>query len=165
MSKIIPTKDALELASENYKEYSVYVASGRAYPCLVDGAKSVQKRITYGMYKSAPRHIVKISELAATGLKYHPHPSSISGVIVSLGDNSNKLSFMDKQGNWGNKAKGIEASADRYIGGKLSDLAIELLCDSIEYCPMMTGELDYEEPIVVSYLVYKWNERYPCRSS
>ena len=31
MSTAIPTKDALELASENYKEYSIYVAAGRAY--------------------------------------------------------------------------------------------------------------------------------------
>jgi len=153
MNKVTPVKDALELAAENYKEYSIYVANGRSYPCIKDAAKSVQKRIIYGMYKSAPRHIVKISELAATGLKYHPHPSSISGVIVSLGDNGNKLSFMDKQGNWGNKAKGIEASADRYIGGKLSDLAIELLCDGIEYCPMMTGELDYEEPVALPALL------------
>ena len=153
MNTNIPTKDALELASENYREYSLYIANGRSYPNILDSAKSVQKRIIYGMYKSAPRHIVKISELAATGLKYHPHPSSISGVIVSLGDNSNKLSFMDKQGNWGNKAKGIEASADRYIGGKLSDLAIELLCDGIEYCPTMTGELDYEEPVALPALL------------
>lgn len=142
----IITKDALELAAENYKEYSLYVASGRAYPCLSDAAKSVQKRVIYGMYKSAPRQIVKTSELAATALKYHPHPTSISGVIVSLGDNGNKLSLMDKQGNWGNKSKNIEASADRYIGGRLSDLAIALFCDGIEYCPTITGELDYPEP-------------------
>lgn len=146
MSNSIPVKDALELASENYREYSLYISKGRSYPGITDGAKSVQKRVIYGMYKSAPRQIVKTSELAATALKYHPHPTSISGVIVSLGDDGNKLSLMDKQGNWGNKSKNIEASADRYIGGKLSDLAIALFCDGIEYCPTITGELDYPEP-------------------
>lgn len=139
-------KDALEMASENYREYSLYISQGRAYPCLHDGSKSVHKRAVYGMYKDAPRSIVKVAELSATALKYHPHPTSISGVIVSLGDKSNKLSFLDTQGNFGNRALGIEPAADRYIGGRLSDLAIDFLCDSIDYCPRITGELDYEEP-------------------
>lgn len=62
MGKVIPTKDALELASENYKEYSIYIANGRSYPCLVDGAKSVQKRVIYSLYKKAPRSIIKVAD-------------------------------------------------------------------------------------------------------
>ena len=139
-------KDALELAQENYKNYSIYVAQGRAYPNIKDGAKSVYKRAVYGMWKDAPRSKVKVAELAAYALPYHPHPTSISGVIVSLGENGNKLKFLETQGNFGDSSKGVQASADRYIEGKLSDLAISLLCDGIEYCPTVTGELDYPEP-------------------
>ena len=140
------TKDALELAQENYKNYSIYVAQGRAYPNIKDGAKSVYKRAIYGMWKDAPRAKVKVAELAAYALPYHPHPTSISGVIVSLGENGNKLKFLDTQGNFGDSSKGVQASADRYIEGKLSDIAINLLCDGIEYCPSVKGELDYPEP-------------------
>ena len=50
-SAIIASKDALELARENYKEYSKYIAAGRAYPCIIDGAKSSYKRAIYGMWK------------------------------------------------------------------------------------------------------------------
>ena len=139
-------KDALELAQENYKNYSIYVAQGRAYPNIKDGAKSVYKRAIYGMWKDAPRSKVKVAELAAYALPYHPHPTSISGVIVSLGENGNRLKFLETQGNFGDSSKGVQASADRYIEGKLSDLAINLLCDGIEYCPTVTGELDYPEP-------------------
>ena len=139
-------KDALELAQENYKNYSIYVAQGRAYPNIKDGAKSVYKRAIYGMWKDAPRSKVKVAELAAYALPYHPHPTSISGVIVSLGENGNKLKFLETQGNFGDSSKGVQASADRYIEGKLSDLAIRLLCDGVEYCPTVTGELDYPEP-------------------
>lgn len=139
-------KDALELAQDNYKEYSIYVAQGRAYPNIKDGAKSVYKRAIYGMWKDAPRTKVKVAELAAYALPYHPHPTSISGVIVSLGENGNKLKFLDTQGNFGDSSKGVQASADRYIEGKLSDLAVNLLCDGVEYCPTITGELDYQEP-------------------
>lgn len=146
MSSELLTKDALELASDNYREYSVYVAQGRAYPNIKDGAKSVYKRAIYGMWKDAPRTKVKVAELAAYALPYHPHPTSISGVIVALGENGNKLKFLDTQGNFGDSSKGIKASADRYIAGRLSNTALELLCDSIEYCPTITGELDYPEP-------------------
>ncbi len=139
-------KDALELARENYKEYSKYIAAGRAYPCIIDGAKSSYKRAIYGMWKDSPRSIVKVAELAAAALPYHPHPTSISGVIVALGDSGNKYKFMKTQGNWGDSSKDIQPSADRYIGGMISDTALSLLCDSIEYCNYITGELDKPEP-------------------
>ena len=153
MSTKTVTKDALELASENYREYSVYVASGRSYPCLIDGAKSVQKRIIYSLVKKAPRSIIKVAEAAGYCLDTHPHPSAVPEVIVSLGDNGNKFNFLDKQGNFGYRAKNIEASAPRYIGCRLSDLAIDLTCDGIEYCPTMTGELDKPEPIALPTLL------------
>ena len=124
MSVTIPVKDALELASENYREYSKYVAAGRAYSSIIDGAKSVQKRIIYSLYKKAPRSIIKVAEASGYCLDMHPHPSAVPEVIVSLGDNSNKFNFLDKQGNFGNKAKNVVASAPRYIGCRLSDLAI-----------------------------------------
>lgn len=145
-NKLDNLKDALELAQQNYKDYSIYVAQGRAYPCIIDGAKSSYKRAIYGMWKDAPRSIVKVAELAAAALPYHPHPTSISGVVVSLGDGGNKFKFMKTQGNWGDSSKGIQPSADRYIGGMISDTAISLLCDSMEYCNYITGEIDKLEP-------------------
>ena len=153
MNNTIPVKDALELASENYREYSVYVAAGRAYGSVIDGAKSVQKRVIYSLYKKAPRSIIKVAEASGYCLDLHPHPTAVPDVIVSLGDNSNKFNFLDKQGNFGNRAKNVEASAPRYIGCKLSDLAIDLTCDGIEYCPTMTGELDKPEPIALPTLL------------
>lgn len=153
MSTTIPVKDALELASENYKEYSLYIANGRSYPNLVDGGKSVQKRVIYSLYKKAPRSIVKVAEAAGYCLDMHPHPTAVPEVIVSLGDNGNKFKFIDTQGNFGHRAKNIEASAPRYIGCRLSDLAIDLTCDGVEYCPTMTGELDKPEPIALPTLL------------
>ena len=146
-------KDALEMASENYREYSLYISQGRAYPNLLDGAKSVQKRVIYSLYKKAPRSIVKVAEASGYCLDLHPHPTAVPEVIVSLGDNGNKFKFVDTQGNFGHRAKNIEASAPRYIGCRLSDLAIDLTCDGVEYCPTMTGELDKPEPIALPTLL------------
>lgn len=151
--KQIEEKDALEIAQEGYTEYSKYVAMGRAYPNIKDGCKSSYKRAIYGMYKDGPRSIVKCAKLASYALPYHPHPSSISGVIIQLGDNGNKLKLMETQGNWGDSSKGIQASAERYIGGMLSDLAIKLLCDSVEYSKFIKGEIDEDEPEALPALI------------
>ena len=138
--------DATELAKTNYTEYSRYVGQGRAYPCIYDGLKSSYKRALYGMYLNNTHKIVKVAELAAFALPYHPHPTSVSGVIVALGDGSNKLKLIETQGNWGNSAKNIQASADRYIGGYLTTFAESLLCDAVEYAPQIKGEIDKDEP-------------------
>lgn len=57
------TKDAVEIASENYKEYSLYVGQARVYPGILDGCKASYKRAIYGMAKHSPRKIVKVAKL------------------------------------------------------------------------------------------------------
>lgn len=143
---ILDTIDATELAKNNYTDYSRYVAQGRSYPSLYDGAKSSYRRAIYGMYLNKTSKKVKVAELAAHALPYHPHPTSVSGVIIQLGDGGNKLKLMETQGNWGDSSRGIEASAERYIEGKLSALAEHMFCDSIEYAEMIPGEIDKPEP-------------------
>ena len=98
------------------------------------------------MYQNNTHKTVKLIDLAAHALPYHPHPSSISGVIVQLGENGNKLKLMETQGNWGDSTKKIEPSADRYIGGYLSTLAESLMCDSVEYGEFVKGEIEKDEP-------------------
>ena len=143
---VLDTIDALELAKNNYTDYSRHVAQGRAYPQIFDGAKSSYRRAIYGMYQNKVPKKVKVAELAAHALPYHPHPTSVAGVIIQLGDGGNKLKLMDTQGNWGDSSRGIEASAERYIEGKLSNLAESLFCDSIEYTEMIPGEIEKPEP-------------------
>lgn len=140
------TKDALELARENYSSYGKYIAKGRSYPQIYDGCKSSYRRAIYGMWENRSSHMYKVAELAAHALPYHPHPTSVSGVIIQLGENGNKLKLMDTQGNWGDSTRKVEASAERYISGKLSTLAEHLFCDSLEYAEMVPGEINKEEP-------------------
>ena len=139
-------KDALELARENYSSYGKYVAMGRSYPQIYDGCKSSYRRAIYGMWENRSSKMYKVAELAAHALPYHPHPSSVAGVIIQLGEGGNKLKLMDTQGIWGDSSRGIKNSAERYISGKLSTLAEHLLCDSIEYAQMVPGEINKDEP-------------------
>ena len=140
------TIDALELVKKNYSEFSVEVARGRAYPCLIDGLKSSYRRALYGIWENSSNKIVKVAELAAHALPYHPHPTSVAGVIIQMGESGNKLKLFDTQGNWGDSSKKIEASAERYIGGKLASIAEKLFLDSVEYCNYVKGEIDKDEP-------------------
>lgn len=142
-------KNALDIARENYTSYSKYVAAGRAYASIFDGTKTVYKRAVYGMYKNNKHKITKVAELAAHALPYHPHPTSVAGVIIQLGEAGNKLKLMKTQGNWGNSKLNVEASAERYIGGYLSPLAEALLCDSIDYCKFEKGEIERDEPVAL----------------
>ena len=54
--------------------YSNYVACGRAYPNILDGAKSSYRRAIYGMHENRSAKKIKVAELAAHALPYHPHP-------------------------------------------------------------------------------------------
>ena len=88
-------KDALELARENYSSYGRYIAMGRSYPQIYDGCKSSYRRAIYGMWQNRCSKMYKVAELAAHALPYHPHPTSVAGVIIQLGENGNKLKMMD----------------------------------------------------------------------
>lgn len=143
----IETRDSLQFAQDSYSHYGKEVAMGRAYPCVYDGMKQVHKRAIYGMTKNSPRHIVKVAKLTGDIVAYHPHPSSISGVIVGLGNNDCKLKLMETQGNWG--GKGVQASADRYIGGMISDLAIKIFTEAYQYTEYIKGEIEEDEPLAL----------------
>ena len=149
----INTIDALELVKQNYSDYSKYVSQGRSYPHIADGLKASYRRALYGIYENKTSKIIKVAELAAHALPYHPHPTSVSGVIVQMGEAGNKLKMFDTQGNWGDSSRDIEASAERYIGGRLAPLAEHLLLDSVEYGNYIKGEIDKDEPEALPVLI------------
>lgn len=143
--------DAVDLVTEAYKEYSDYVNRGRATPNLLDGAKSVYKRLIYGCYKSAPRHKIKSAELCGYALKYHPHPEGIYNVVCQVADLDCKFPLFDTQGMFG--GKGGSAAAPRYTNAMLSDLAIDIFCEAVDYCDYEEGEIGYQEPVALPALL------------
>jgi topoisomerase-4 subunit A len=80
-------------------------------------------------------------------MSYHPHgDSSIGGALVQLGQ---KGLLIDCQGNWGNILTGDGAAAPRYIEGRLSKFALDVV-----YSPKVTDwKLSYDgrknEPITL----------------
>lgn len=153
MNKDIKSKDALQVAEESYIEYGLYVAQGRAYPSIYDGMKSSYKRSIYGMYVNGSRSIEKVAILASNALPYHPHPSSISGVVVSMGNDGNKFKLLDTQGTFGDTRYRVPPASDRYLAGRLSNLAIKLTCNAVEYTEMVEGEIGRDEPLALPTLL------------
>mgnify|MGYP006990231803 CR=1 FL=1 len=74
--------DAVDLATEAYKEYSHYVNTGRAAPNLIDGAKSVYKRLIYGCYKNV--ELVKLLVLNIQFPLLHIHNIQFPHKIYQL---------------------------------------------------------------------------------
>lgn len=145
IDKSVKPIDGVELVTEAYKDYAHYVNTGRAAPNLIDGAKSVYKRLIYGCYKEGPRHKVKSAELCGYALKYHPHPEGIYKVVCQVSDLDCKFKLFDTQGLFG--GKGATPAAPRYTDCMLSDLAINIFCEAVDYCKYEEGEIGYNEPV------------------
>ena len=110
-----------------YLDYASYVILHRAVPHIIDGLKTVQRRVLDAMYKVDTGAFTKVATLVGEAMKYHPHgDASILGAMVQLGQ---KGFAIDCQGNWGNILTGDANAAMRYIEARLSKFAKEVIFD------------------------------------
>ncbi len=130
-----------------FLDYASYVILERAVPALEDGLKPVQRRILHSMKEMDDGRFNKIANVIGHTMQYHPHgDASIGDAIVNLGQ---KDLLIDTQGNWGDIRTGDNAAAARYIEGRLSKFALEVL-----FNPQTTAwQLSYDgrkkEPITL----------------
>ncbi len=120
------SKQHIEHLYQNwFLDYASYVILERAIPSLVDGLKPVQRRILHAMKKMDDGRFHKIANVIGQTMQYHPHgDASIGEALVNLGQ---KKLLIETQGNWGDIRTGDSAAAPRYIEGKLSKFAMEVL--------------------------------------
>lgn len=108
-----------------FLDYASYVILERAVPAVEDGLKPVQRRILHAMKEMDDGRLNKVANIIGQTMQYHPHgDASIGEALVNMGQ---KELLIDTQGNWGDVSMGIEASAPRYIEGRLSKFALEVL--------------------------------------
>ena len=147
----IECRDASELATEHYTEYSKYVNTTRAVASIFDGLKTVQRRIIYQANK-LPNKLIKSASIVGDAIKLHPHgDGSIYGSIVAMAHPGTNLKLFDTQGNFG--GPGFPAAASRYTECKLSDVARFIYCQFIDYAPMEVGEIGLMEPTYLPCLL------------
>ena len=108
-----------------FLDYASYVILERAVPHLGDGLKPVQRRILHTMKRMDDGRYNKVANIAGETMKFHPHgDASIVDALTQMG-RQNLL--IDCQGSWGNILTGDEAAAARYIEGRLTKFALDVL--------------------------------------
>ena len=130
----------------NYADYIRYTTRFRNYPDIVDGCKPSHRRCIHQIYKDCPKHFVKAATAIGSVVKAHPHPSSIFGTLIPLTQKDGPFPIFDGQGNWGSKIPQSEASAERYVEIKISDLSSIIFESFSDFVDMVEGDLNNIEP-------------------
>ncbi|MVZ64261.1 DNA gyrase/topoisomerase IV subunit A [Sphingobacterium sp. DK4209] len=108
-----------------FLDYASYVILDRAVPHINDGFKPVQRRILHSLKEMDDGRYNKAANVIGNTMKYHPHgDASIGDAMVQIGQ---KDLLIDCQGNWGDPITGDSAAAARYIEGRLSKFANEVV--------------------------------------
>lgn len=108
-----------------FLDYASYVILERAVPAVEDGLKPVQRRILHAMKEMDDGRYNKVANIIGQTMQYHPHgDASIGDALVNMGQ---KDLLIDTQGNWGDIRTGDDAAAARYIEGRLSKFALEVV--------------------------------------
>lgn len=108
-----------------FLDYASYVILERAVPAVEDGLKPVQRRILHAMKEMDDGRFNKVANIIGQTMQYHPHgDASIGDALVNMGQ---KDLLIDTQGNWGDVRTGDDAAAPRYIEGRLSKFALEVV--------------------------------------
>ncbi|MDR2580826.1 MAG: DNA gyrase/topoisomerase IV subunit A [Fibromonadaceae bacterium] len=140
--------DHLENLYENwFLDYASYVILDRAVPYYEDGLKPVQRRILHTLYEmnKSDERMHKVANIVGRAMQFHPHgDASIGDALVNMGQ---KKLLIETQGNWGNLITGDSAAAPRYIEGRLSTFALEVLFnpETTEWVPNYDGRS--KEPV------------------
>jgi topoisomerase IV subunit A len=130
-----------------FLDYASYVILERAVPAVEDGLKPVQRRILHAMKEMDDGRFNKVANVIGQTMQYHPHgDASIGDALVNMGQ---KDLLIDTQGNWGDVRTGDDAAAARYIEGRLSKFALEVLFNA----KTTTWQLSYDgrknEPVTL----------------
>lgn len=121
-SNIVPLSGLYE---NWFLDYASYVILDRAVPHINDGFKPVQRRILHSLKEMDDGRYNKAANVIGNTMKYHPHgDASIGDAMVQIGQ---KDLLIDCQGNWGDPITGDAAAAARYIEGRLSKFALEVV--------------------------------------
>jgi topoisomerase-4 subunit A len=108
-----------------FLDYASYVILERAVPAVEDGLKPVQRRILHAMKEMDDGRYNKVANVIGQTMQYHPHgDASIGDALVNMGQ---KELLIDTQGNWGDTRTGDDAAAARYIEGRLSKFALDVV--------------------------------------
>lgn len=111
-----------EIINNDVRDFSIYNCE-RSIPSGVDGLKTSQRKVIFGMMKKFPTQEAKVSIVSAGVMEISAyHHGSLDGVIVNMAQNfpgANNLPYLDAIGQFGSRIS-PDAAASRYIFTKLT---------------------------------------------
>ena len=138
MDKIVP---------DLYGEYGRYVNSTRAFPFILDGAKLVERRLLWSVYRVAREKYSKCATIIGDCIgHFHPHgDQSCYQSLVNLVNNG----MVEGQGQFGSNVGIVSnpAAAQRYTEAKSDPAILKMAFEFIKSVPFDKLELDFDEPL------------------
>lgn len=117
------TKTLTDFFKDEVRDFSIYSCE-RSIASGVDGLKTSQRKVIFGMQKKFANQEVKVSIASAGIMEISAyHHGSLDGVIVNMAQGfpgSNNMPFLDGIGQFGSRIS-PESAATRYIFTQLSD--------------------------------------------
>lgn len=111
-----------EIINNDVRDFSIYNCE-RSIPSGIDGLKTSQRKVIFGMMKKFPTQEAKVSIVSAGVMEISAyHHGSLDGVIVNMAQNfpgANNLPYLDAIGQFGSRIS-PDAAASRYIFTKLT---------------------------------------------
>jgi DNA topoisomerase-2 len=119
-------KSITDFLSNEYKDFAMYTIENRAIPSLIDGFKTVHRKIinaSSNVWKNGSEKALKVFQLsgivASTQFYHHSNQSLESSIITLAQSFKNNMPLLEEIGQFGS-LRSPEPGAARYIGTKLS---------------------------------------------
>lgn len=141
-------RDASEVVADSYVQIAKYVAKTRAYPSLLDGLKTVYRRMLFASKDIKTK--VKANVITAETQKYHSHGDAY-GVLVAMTCKFGILPLYTGYGNFG--GGGFSASASRYVSAVLNDVGRLLYLELVDSADYEEGDAGLMEPVYLPALI------------
>ncbi len=130
-----------------FLDYASYVILERAIPAIEDGLKPVHRRILHALYEIDDGRYNKVASVIGHTMQYHPHgDAAIRDAMVHLGQMD---LLIDPQGNWGDPRTGASAAAPRYIEGRLTKFALEVMFNPKTTSWLLSYDGRRKEPVTL----------------
>lgn len=142
-----------KLLQENYYIYNSYISSGRTCVSVMDGLKSIYRRIIYTAFKICRHDLIKSASLSGTVMAtLSPHGDCYGSIVGLVNDG-----VLFGKGNWGSKigVTSIGPAASRYTEVKLNPISEKLFINSefLPYVDWKMSDLGKQEPVFLPTLL------------
>lgn len=139
------TSEGVKQVVDGFIDYALEVGINRAFPSIIDGLKTSQRRPIYAMDESKIYTLVKSTKAVAAGIVYHPHgDEALYKTMARMARSNGSVlpSLIEGGGDLDKSYSNSGPAAMRYTYMCLSKEARELLLRDLDGVPFKQTETD-----------------------